>query len=228
MSCPSHCIDLAAPALIQGRAASARVDGEKISDMLEALADRVGDRITLRELLNGFGERALGALLVVFAAPLVLPMPPGVSAVLGLPLLLFSAQFMLGMRQPWLPAALADRTIRGRDVKAMATRVVPMLLRIERLLHPRMTLLARGPFARLVGALAVVLSIIVFLPVPFGNMLPSLAIAVLGLGLVERDGLALLVGGGVAAASLALLAWLGHAVFDAGVGLLAFAGAFLA
>ncbi|MCR5879475.1 exopolysaccharide biosynthesis protein [Phenylobacterium sp. J367] len=166
--------------------------------------------------------------MVVFAAPLVLPMPPGVSAVLGLPLLLFSAQFMLGMRRPWLPGALADRAIRGRDVKAMAERVVPMLLRIERLLHPRLTFLAHGPFARLVGVVAFVLSVIVFLPVPFGNILPSLAIAVLGLGLVERDGLALLIGGAVAGASLALLAWLGHVVFDAGVGLLAFAGAFLA
>ncbi|MCR5879476.1 hypothetical protein [Phenylobacterium sp. J367] len=60
MSCPCHSIDLAAPALIQARSAGAQADGEKISDMMEALATRVGDRITLRELLDGFGERALG------------------------------------------------------------------------------------------------------------------------------------------------------------------------
>jgi hypothetical protein len=204
--------------------AAVRPDGEKISELLRLLADRVGETITLRDLLDGFGERALGALLVVFAAPLVLPMPPGVSAVLGLPLLLFSAQFMLGMRRPWLPRLLAERTIRGRDVVAMVGRVVPLVLGIERLLHPRLGWLAHGPFARLVGALTFVLAVIVFLPVPFGNMLPSLAIAVLGLGLVERDGLALLVGSAVAGASLALLAWLGHVIFDVGVGLLAVAG----
>lgn len=44
---------------------------------------------------------------------------------------------------------------------------------------------------------------VIFLPIPFGNILPSLAIALLGLGLVFRDGLVALASTAVAAAALA-------------------------
>jgi hypothetical protein len=191
--------------------------GEKVSDLLSGLPARVGEQATLRAILDGFGERAFGALLVAFAAPLVLPMPPGVSAVLGLPLVLFTAQLALGVRRPWLPAKLANRSIRRRDLEGVIARVAPMVVQMERLLHPRLTWLAGPIFARLVGALALVLAVVVFLPIPFGNMFPSLAIALLGLGLVERDGLALLGGAAAAVLSLALLAWLSQALVAAGV-----------
>jgi hypothetical protein len=38
------------------------------------------------------------------------------------------------------------------------------------------------------------LATVVFLPIPLGNFLPSLAICALGLAILERDGLALLAG----------------------------------
>ena len=38
------------------------------------------------------------------------------------------------------------------------------------------------------------MAIIVVLPIPFGNLLPALALILIGLGLVFRDGLAVVVG----------------------------------
>lgn len=56
------------------------------------------ERISIGDLLTALGDRAVGALMFVFAAPNILPVPPGVSTLLGAPLLFLSAQLMLGMR----------------------------------------------------------------------------------------------------------------------------------
>ena len=46
------------------------------------------------------------------------------------------------------------------------------------------------------------LAIVLFLPIPLGNMLPALTISIFALAILERDGLAVLIGYGLAAISL--------------------------
>ena len=60
-------------------------DVHRFSDILAGLADRPNPKVTVADVLEAFGDRAFGAVLAVFAAPLALPMPPGVSAILGAP-----------------------------------------------------------------------------------------------------------------------------------------------
>lgn len=189
---------------------------DQVSDLLEALARQEGETLTVRDILDHFGERAFGALMLVFAAPLVLPMPPGLSAILGAPLVFITAQLAIGRPRLWLPRILADRTFRTADFGAVVDRILPYLRKLEGRLRPRLTFLLGFLAERAVGLVALLLAVIVFLPVPFGNMLPALAIAVLGLGLVERDGLATLIGWLVAVASLLLLVFLAKA-FAAGL-----------
>jgi hypothetical protein len=47
---------------------------------------------------------------------------------------------------------------------------------------------------------------VIFLPLPFGNVLPALAVVVLGVGIAFRDGLAVLFAVGLALASVAYAA----------------------
>jgi hypothetical protein len=49
------------------------------------------------------------------------------------------------------------------------------------------------------------LSIILFLPIPMGNMPPAIAICIFSLAVLERDGLWVLAGCAAAAVSLALI-----------------------
>jgi hypothetical protein len=78
-------------------------------------------------------------------------------------------------------------------------------------IHPFVHLCSPNLFRRLgsKGAplvfLAALLAIIVFLPIPLGNMLPALAICLLALGILERDGVWILAGLATAAASVALV-----------------------
>ena len=76
---------------------------DRLSAILMAIAaaeDR--DRISIGDLLEALKRRALGALMFIFAIITALPMPPGVSAIVGAPLVFLSAQLMLGMNA-WLP-----------------------------------------------------------------------------------------------------------------------------
>ena len=53
------------------------------SEVLGQLAAHPSDRIAISDVLTAFGDRAFGALMLFFAAPNALPMPPGVSAIFG-------------------------------------------------------------------------------------------------------------------------------------------------
>jgi len=189
----------------------------RFSDILAGLAARKEAKVTVADVLDAFGDRAFGALLAVFAAPLALPMPPGVSAILGAPLIFIAFQLMIGRPTLWLPKALMNRSMRRAEFQTMAVRLAPHLQRLERHLRPRWRFLYGRVADRLIGAVCVMLAVIVFLPIPFGNMLPSFAIAAFGFGLLERDGVAGLVGAVSAAASIIILALIWNALLLAAV-----------
>ncbi|HEY9233713.1 MAG TPA: exopolysaccharide biosynthesis protein [Phenylobacterium sp.] len=186
-----------------------------VSELLDLMAARQVAKVSVADLLETFGDRAFGALMFVFAAPLVLPMPPGVSALLGAPLIFVTAQWTMGRKTLWLPKAVLGSTMSMSDFRALVSKLRPHLARLERRLRPRLTFMYNPVGDRLVGALCFVLSLIVFLPIPFGNMLPSFAIAAFAIGGAERDGVAALIGWVTAALSILVLAVLSKAILAA-------------
>lgn len=169
-------------------------EGAALSQVLRTLADDASrERISVGDLLQALGDRAIGALLFIFAVPNVLPVPPGTSSVLGAPLVFLAAQLTFGMR-PWLPGIISRRSMSRADFSAMVARVAPWLERAEKLLRPRFSALALPPVEYGVGLVCLLLAIVLVLPIPLGNMLPALAISLLALGLLERDGIAICAG----------------------------------
>src|SRR5215218_6226702 len=167
---------------------------QRFSEVLSGLASRTSPAISIGDVLNAFGDRAFGALMLLFAAPNVLPLPPGTSAVLGAPLLFVTAQLMLGRPTLWMPRFISERSI-SRDFFALLTaKLSPVLHRAERFLRPRISMLLHPVPERIVGGACLLLAIILFLPIPFGNIPPAWAIAAFALGILERDGLATVVG----------------------------------
>lgn len=156
-------------------------------------ADESRDRISVRDIFAAMGDRAFGALMLVFALPNVIPTPPGTSAVLGAPLVFLAAQLMLGLK-PWLPGVIADRSMTRADFSALSTRITPWLARAERLLKPRLGVLVRQPAENAIGFICLVLAVILALPIPLGNMLPAFSICLFSLAILERDGLFSLLG----------------------------------
>lgn len=184
----------------------------RVSEILAGIAAEEHETVSVSDVTKAFGDRAFGALMFVFAAPLALPMPPGVSAVLGAPLLFITVQWMIGRDHLWLPSVIANRTMSRTDYVALMGKLTPYLAWLERRLRRRLTFLYGPIINRLTGLFCVILAIIVFLPIPAGNMLPSFAIAAFALGLAERDGVAALIGWASGLLSIAILALLWKAM----------------
>ena len=192
----------------------------RFSDALASLAAQPSDRIAVSDILATFGNHAFGALMLIFALPNALPMPPGVSAVLGAPLLFITAQLMVGRSKLWLPGFVCGRSLPRGTFVALSEKLRPPLARLERALTCRLTFLLGAVPERLIGLACLLLAAILFLPIPFGNMLPGFAISAFALGIIQRDGVAVIVGWLATAASLALVAAFSGALIAAGLALL--------
>ncbi|MDQ0456174.1 exopolysaccharide biosynthesis protein [Rhizobium paknamense] len=186
------------------------VEGAHIDHSLSAIlarlaADESRARISIGDLFAAMGDRAFGALILIFALPNVIPTPPGTSAITGAPLVFLLAQLMLGMR-PWLPQLIANRSLSRADFAGLVARMLPWLRRGERLLKPRLQLLVRPPAEYLLGAVGLILAIILALPIPLGNILPAIALTLFAFALLEKDGLYALIGLVVAVISMIVVA----------------------
>ena len=190
----------------------------RLSDIIRSIDTR--EDMTIGQLADSLGDRAFGALMFIFAVPNALPMPPGTSAILGLPLVILTWQVLVGRHSLWLPKLVRDRRISREMLERFVSKVTPIMARLERILKPRLGFLVTSDVAeRMIGLVTFPLALILFLPIPFGNIPPAAAIACLALGLAERDGLAVAVGYALALASTAILAAVSSALY---VGVVAF------
>ncbi|RLP24307.1 exopolysaccharide biosynthesis protein [Mesorhizobium sp. YM1C-6-2] len=178
----------------------------RLSDLFAQLARDAHGPVSLGHIRDALGNRSFAPLLVLFAAFNLLPLPPGASAVLGVPLIIVSAQMVYGAKQTWLPDALANRSLNADTFRSAMEWIIPRLVRIERVIRPRYWPFWRRQGDRIIGGITLVLAIVVTLPIPLGNWLPAFATALLGLALSERDGLLLAVGGAICIASFCVIA----------------------
>jgi hypothetical protein len=187
-----------------------------LSQILEQIAaDTSRDRIVVADLMTAMHDRAISALILVFAFPNAVPLPPGATSILGAPLLFLTGQLAFG-RPPWLPRWVMQRSMNRAHFAVLVQRLAPWLARAERLLRPRAALLVRPPAEFLIGLICLLLSVILVLPIPMGNMLPAIAICVFALSLLQRDGLWAIFGLGVTGAAMALVWGVLLGLFESG------------
>jgi hypothetical protein len=184
---------------------------DSLQHRLRAAADALPEApVALSHLAAAHGHAARGSLLVLLSVPCVLPVP-GVGNVLGLGLMLLALAIWRGQASHQLPSRVA-----GWQMPAhWAQRLLGLLARFYglagRWCRQRGPQLVDGPQAWIAPVVGLMGALIV-LPIPFGNVLPALALSLLGLGLVFRDGLTVL---------LALLTSSTAVAYSAALGVLA-------
>lgn len=161
---------------------------EKLSDLIERLAREMGDKITLRQLAEALEDRSFGAFLLVFAIPNLIPLPPGATIVLGMPMAVVAWQMVIGYDKVWLPRQLADYTMDRATFQKLTVKITPWLRRAELWVKPRNWPIRGKASERLFGLFALILAIVCIIPIPLGNWPPAFAVAVLGVAHTERDG----------------------------------------
>ncbi len=173
---------------------TARRSGSRpTSEILQTLADEAGDKIAFGDVTAATGSRKHGFGLVLFALPELLPIPfVGFSAILAIPLGLLSLHLLIYGERTSVPEGVRRREMPSKVVKAVAKYAVPVFRRIEAVSRPRLAGVAEMHW--LIGLVCLVLSGVLALPIPLGNFLPALCLVVIAFGMVQRDGLIVLVG----------------------------------
>ena len=179
-----------------------------------------GPRFAVADLLAALGDHGFGLLVLALAVPNAVPGPmiPGFSVPFAFGIAALGLQIAAGRRTPWLPRRFAQLSMKHERFRSLIDRAEPLLLRIERWLRPRSSLFTDSAGERLVGVALVALSGVLALPVPFGNSPVAFSIIIIALGLLEGDGLALMLGvvaGLVAAVWNAVLIFAGAELFVA-------------
>jgi len=181
-----------------------------ISQRLHLLAsDAKGDAVELNWVLSELHERAFGLFLLVLALPCCIPFLYGIPQIVALPLMFVSVQIVLGRKTPWLPKKLGARTISTEGLHNLARRAEPWLVRIEAFSRPRLSVLTHSPADRAVGLALILFSASIMVPLPGTNTVPGFAVVIVSMGLLQRDGILVILGAILGTAWIATLVFAG-------------------
>lgn len=167
------------------------------SELLQlVVVQNANDKMSVGEIKNSLHERGFGVLLAIAALPICLPIPvpPGYTTFFSIPLFIFSVQMMWGMKSPWLPEWLSRKEINKKSLQKLIEKATPWLRKIESYLHPRLTYISVHAWERIIGIFAFIFTISISLPIPLTNFPPGWGILIMSLGLLNKDGLTIIVG----------------------------------
>lgn len=169
----------------------------------------VGD-IVDRTRSAGFGFAV--ALLGLVSVPF-----PGISVPFGLAIALAGLQMMCGMQRPWLPRVVRRYKISVKTLGWMERRLYRWTAGLERGVRPRFEILTRGLFWNLcgLGVLLLAIGLALPFPIPFSNLFFVVPLLIYAIGLLEGDGLLIMLGHAIVAVDMMLAVWFGDKVLAA-------------
>lgn len=170
----------------------------RTSEILISLSEEAlkSKKITIDKLVKSLNYRVYGISILIFSLPSIIPLSaiPGVAAFFSLPIILFSLQMIFSKKTPWLPQWLKNKTIDTKHLQKLFHYAIPYLQRVEKIIKPRYYFFTSKTMEVLIGILLTLLSILLMLPIPLSNMLFGFLISLLAIGLIEKDGLVLMIG----------------------------------
>lgn len=168
---------------------------EKLDQVIRMLPP---ERVSLAQILELIGREGLLLFCVFLTLPFMVPISiPGVSTVFGAVILLIGASVLVN-RTPWLPERFMKREFPAARLRAAIERGVCWVQRMERISKPRWLGMTHGPAMHVINGLMIILGAVLLMApfglIPFSNTLPGLAVLLLAIGLLQRDGVCVLLG----------------------------------
>ena len=179
------------------------------SQVLEDLGAAEGPTLKLGEVVEAFGDRGLGALILVLSLMALFPWPPGGKAVFAMPIILLAAELAFQLNEVWLPRWALKVSVSRAAYRTAVSKVIGPIRRVENLTRPRLSVLTGPTSEVLMGTTCVLLAMVMALPVPFGDMLPGIGLVFFALGVMQKDGIAVLIGvlGSICTVAYLILIW---------------------
>lgn len=170
----------------------------QLIELLERI-ERHHPRVSVDDVLDATGRRSFGPMLLVAGlitlAPLIGDIP-GMPTLMALLVLLTAGQLLAGRQHFWLPGWLLKRNISRKTFDKALPYLKKPARWVDKLLRVRLPWLTGYWGSRLTAlvGIAIALAMPPMEFIPFTANGAGLALALLGLGLVARDGLVLLIG----------------------------------
>lgn len=167
-----------------------------ISDVLIELKSILPpEKICTFDILEALHERGFGFLLFLFALPAAVPLPGlGVNVIIALPLVFLTVQQAMGRHRIWIPDRMKYKSIDKKRFETFIDRSLPFVQKLEILVRPRLGFITQGLFSHFIGIFGLLMALSICVPLPLTNTVPAFGIALMALGVIMRDGLAVIAG----------------------------------
>ncbi len=169
----------------------------KLSQILDdSITSIEGDYVSFKSLIDSLGLRSYGVLFLLLILPNAIPIAGfiGISAITALFILIFSIQMAVEMKTPWLPKFIAKKELNKKILLKSLQIVKPFLIKIEPYIKPRWLIISHPLSLQFIGWVIAVLCLVMLLPIPFSIIGPALAIFLISIGILEKDGIMIVIG----------------------------------
>lgn len=179
-------------------------DLKPTSQLLGDLAVDIDDAPqAVGEFVDRLSDRGVGFLLLILSMPMCIPNIPGISTLFGALLIAPSLQMVFRLDRVWLPQFIRKLKLEPKVLRGSLRAFSAFLSRVEILSRPRLPVLSGRLALTLFGLQALIMALVLIVPMPGANLLPGIAGVLLGLGILQKDGLFMLASVPFAVASVA-------------------------
>jgi hypothetical protein len=180
----------------------------KLSQILSQLLVEYAERpLPLSILLERSGTNGFGTIAGILTIPMLIPLPiplAGFSTLVGSGIILVGCQLALGYSKPYLPKRIARIELSPTASQKLLKNINRLLQPLERMSKNRFSRFSNSWWGyRIIGLClawdALLMSLP--LPIPLTNLVPAYTLLFLAIGLLESDGLFILIGYGMTMAT---------------------------
>lgn len=155
------------------------------------------EEVSVRIIFAILAGKGYAALFMILSLPFCFPIQiPGFSTPFGVVLAFLALRFSFA-KHLWWPEWILNKEISSQKVSVITQKAIQAVEHLKKITHPRLTFLTHSPILHPIhGLIIFILALLLLLPlpIPFTNMLTALPIFCIGVGLLEDDGVFIILG----------------------------------
>lgn len=168
-----------------------------LSDTLENILQQAdGQAVSVRYISRLLADKGYAILFVILSFPVCFPITmPGICEPIGLVMMLLGIRYSLN-KSVWWPEWVLAKEMPYDRLRGIVNKAKRILSSLQKVMYARLAFLVVPRIMQIVhGLLICVLSLLLALPlpIPLTNTFAAVPIFILGLAILENDGVAVLV-----------------------------------
>lgn len=168
----------------------------KLSQILLDIFNPEKESSSFGKLVDELDQHGMAIVLILFSIPAALPVPAaGYSTLLSIPLFLIGLRLLTAKDTVWLPQSVREKNFNPKSFQKLLKPMNRLVTTLEQVSRPRFVNFAQSKLVLVgLGFIICLLAASMALPIPGTNTAPAFGIFLLGFGLLEKDGIFIVVG----------------------------------